>query len=92
MDGEDGGAGEVGEKNERKANNEIDEVALDVEPEIVRADGEHTPFTEQDENEADNPGAGNDSDEDGADSEEDVHNDMEDARDGVAAFSDKYII
>lgn len=58
----------------------------------MRADGEHAPFAEQDEDEADNPGAGNDGGEDGANAKQDVEQGVEDVGDGVAAFPDKYII
>ena len=43
---EDSGAGEVGEEDDGEADDEVDEVGLDVEPEVVWADGEHAPFRE----------------------------------------------
>ena len=44
MDEHDFGAGEVGEEDDGEADDEVNEVAFDVEPEVVRADGEHAPF------------------------------------------------
>ena len=92
MDREDGGASKEGEEDNRETDNEVDEVAFNVEPEVMRADGEHAPFRQEDEDEADNPRAGDDSGEDRADAKKDVHRDMENIREGVATFSDKYVI
>ncbi len=44
MDGESGGAGEEREEDDGEANDEVDKVALNVEPEIVWANGKHAPF------------------------------------------------
>lgn len=60
MRGKNRRAGEEGEENDREANNKVDEVAFYIEPEIMWTDGEHAPFGQEDENESDNPGAGND--------------------------------
>ena len=55
MNREKRGTGEVGEKHEGKADDKVDKIALYIEPEVMRADGEHTPFTKQNEDRADNP-------------------------------------
>ena len=58
----------------------------------MRADGEHAPFTKQNQNKADNPRAGDDRDEDGADTKKNVHSGVKHGRECVAAFSNKYKI
>lgn len=92
VDGQDGSAGEEGEQDEREADDEVDEVAFDIEPKIVRADGEHAPFAEQDQDEADNPRAGDDGGEDGADAEQNVEQGVKDAGESVAAFANEDIV
>ena len=56
------------------------------------ADGEHAPFRQEDEDEPDNPGAGDDGGKNGADAEEDVHDNVEDGGEGVATFSNEDVI
>lgn len=92
MDGEEVGAREVGKKDEREANDKVDKGGLDVEEEIVRADGKSAPFGNKDEDKPDKWTAGDDGGEDGADAEKNVHKHVKNARESVAGFSDENVI
>jgi len=58
MDGQELRAGEIRQEHKGEAHDKVNEIGLKVEEEIMAPDGKHPPLGDQDENEANNPGAG----------------------------------
>lgn len=92
VDGEEGGAGGVGEEDKADTDNEVDEARADIEPPVAMVDGKNAPFRGEDKNKTDDAVAGDDSGADRDDREEEVEDNMHERTQGVAAFANKNII
>ncbi len=92
MDREKSGAGGKSKQDKTDADDKIDEAGADVEEPVAMVDGEDAPFGDDDENEADDAVAGQESGADGADRKQEVEKNMNKGAQRIAAFADKNII
>ena len=92
MNGEEFRAREKAEEDEREADDKVNEVRLQVQEEITRADGEHAPFRDEDEDKTDKPASGDETDKNRTGAEKDVHEDVKHRRERVATFTDKDVV